>query len=100
MLYTLYRHTISITFLGKLEKMDGVPLVPLFFVLQVSWLGKFLEISDLFSQSFFLVMVENYFLYSGAEAMFADLGHFSKLSVRVIFLNILLLLILQKKLLC
>lgn len=40
---------------------------------------------------FFLLMVENYFLYSGAEAMFADLGHFSKLSVRVIFLNILLL---------
>jgi hypothetical protein len=81
-LFVLYPLLTYITFLRRQGKMDGVHLEVLSFVLQV-WIYCLCIKLEPSSTKFW----ECRYSLSGAEAMFADLGHFSKISIRVSCLN-------------
>jgi hypothetical protein len=76
-------HITYTTSSERLARMDGVHSEELFFALQV------LHIFILVGDHALVFTVLGLIAISGAEAMFADLGHFSKLSLRVhlIFFN-------------
>lgn len=97
MSYVLCRRTIFTSSLKKLEELGLVRLEALFFVSQVSLSHNFFykphfcnaklslydNLLEISSTLVICLRLSHYLAITGTEAMFADLGHFSKLSIRV-----------------